>query len=62
MFVQGLLGLFWVLICLGLLSGDAGPKFMVPTMPPFFRLASSIFPGWKNPVFVTWLSSGTGDH
>ena len=26
---------------LGLLSGDAGPKAMVPTMSPFFRLGSS---------------------
>ena len=23
------------------MSGDAGPKAMVPTMPPFFRLGSS---------------------
>ena len=41
---------FWALICLGLLRGDGGPKSMVPIMPPFFRLGSSIFSGWKNTV------------
>ena len=60
--VWGRLGLFWALILLGLLSGDAGPKSMVPTMPPFFCPGNSIFPGWKNTVFVTWSSSRTKDH
>ena len=44
MLVWGYLGLLWALICLGLLNGDAGPKAMVPTMPPFFRLGSAVFP------------------
>ena len=66
MFVWGYLGLLWVLICLGLLSGDARPKSMrlksmVPTMPHFFRLGSSAFLGWKNSVFLTCLSLGTRD-
>ena len=52
----------WALICLGLLNRGAGPKAMVPTMPPFFRLGRSVFPSWKNTVFLTYLSSGTGDH
>ena len=38
------------------------PKSMEPIMPPFFRMGSSIFPCWKNIVFLTWLSSGTGDR
>ena len=69
MYVLGYLGLLWVLIRSGLLNGDAGPnakshgpKSMVPTMPPFFRLGSSIFPGWKNNVFLSYLSSGTRDR
>ena len=38
---QGYFGLklgpdLWALICLGLLNWDAGPKAIVPTMPPFF--------------------------
>ena len=52
----------WALIRLGIQGGDAGPKSMGPTMRPFFRLGSSTFPGWKNIVFFTWLSSGTGGH
>ena len=46
---------------LGPYEWRVGPKSKVPTMPPFFRLGSSIFPGWKNAIFFTWLS-GTGDH
>ena len=36
MFVLGYISLFWALIRLGLLSGDAGPKSFIPTIPPFF--------------------------
>ena len=32
MFVLGCLGLIWALIRLNLLSGDVGPKSMVPTL------------------------------
>ena len=42
-----MLGLFWALIRLGILSGDVGPKSMVPTMSHFFRLGSSISPVGK---------------
>ena len=63
MFVWGYLGLLWALINLGLLNGDAGPKAMVPIMPPFFRLGSPVFPGWKNTVFFIacrWERGGGG--
>ena len=49
-------------ICLGLLNRGAGPKAMVPTMPHFFLLGRSVFLGWKNTVFLTCLSLGTGDR
>ena len=49
------LGLFWVLIRLGFLRGDAGSKPMVPTIPPFFNLGSSFFPGWKNIVLYIYI-------
>ena len=51
----------WALICLGLLNGGVGPKTMVLTMPSFFRLGRSVFPGWKNTIFLTCLSLGAGD-
>ena len=41
-------------------DGDTGPKAMVPTMPPFFRLGSSVFPDWKNTLFFTCFSLITG--
>ena len=58
-----ILGLdLWALICPGLLNKGVGPKAMVPIMPPFFPAGEIIFPSWKNTVFLTCLSLGTGDR
>ena len=44
------------------MAGGAGPKPMVPTMPPFFLLGRAVFPGWEKKTFVTGLVWGIVDY
>ena len=60
MFVWGYLGLQWALIRLGLLNRDAGPKAMVPTMPPFFPVRGFSLPYLEKFRIFYFLVVGNG--
>ena len=54
--------ILWASVSRGLLSVGAGPKPMVPTMPPFFLLGKAVFLGWENKTFVIGLVWGRVDY
>ena len=60
MLVWGYLGLLWALICLGLLSEDAGPKAIVPTMPPLFPAGEFSLPRLEKYRIFDLLVVGNG--